>query len=67
MYFQGMYVMMITEAPNREKAEVTLISLRFRGVFPIGPKPSVVGVESVELVAMSGTNELLSWLNGPAK
>jgi len=34
---------MITKAPKRENTEVMAIKVRFKVVFPTGPKPNVVG------------------------
>lgn len=51
MSFQVIYVTMITKAPKRLKTHVMVTRARFSVVFPIGPKPSVVGVCGVEVFA----------------
>lgn len=55
MSFQVMYVTIITKAPKREKAEVMVIKVRFKAVFPIGPKPSVVGCSFCDGVEVAMT------------
>jgi len=46
------YVIIITMAPNRDKADVIVTSERFSVVFPMDPKPSVVGLKVLEVVVI---------------